>query len=363
MNVATWNALFDVTTDEVNLRNAFIQPLGQTKKTRKYDRTSNGTIAGLNASYDPSIPPIHREIDYGPRCEQSRARRNARGIIAKAEDENLAGTITLSSDVFDGDHTHGASSPTLMSRLDITAGMNCYLKNVTTAKLHVSVVNVSADLTVTLGVDSRARGAAELSAVIARNIESRTNQARQWKRQHLSRVNFRQVEASVDFGVLWNKVSLTGDEWNIVPILAGDAGSVSRVRIQTSSSATKFCVAFFAQNPGKKWLTSKVGNPFDSNSDGESKWTNAGVQNALDRDRTLLAAFGDDAQPGGYHPRSHTNSQNETTDAPITGLMLEDAGFDYHTFHQPFVFMAIYPADDTVLKQQRILWALEESDA
>ncbi len=65
MNVATWNALFDITTDEVNLRNAFRQPLAQKSKTKKFNRTANGTIAGLNPNYDPSVKPIHREIDYG----------------------------------------------------------------------------------------------------------------------------------------------------------------------------------------------------------------------------------------------------------------------------------------------------------
>ncbi len=241
--------------------------------------------------------------------------------------------------------------------------MNCYLKNVTSSLLHVSAVNVSGDLSVTLGVDTRMRGAADLSAVIARNLESRINDARQWKRQHLSRVNFRQVEASVDFGVLFNKVSLDGGAWNAVPILAGDAGSVSRVRIQTTSSATKFCVAFFAQRVGTGFMASKIGDPFDTNANGESKWTNDGIQNLIDRDRSLLAAFGDDAQPGGYHPRSHTKADGTTSDAPITGLLLEDAGFDYHTFRDPFVWMLIYPADDCVLKPQRILWAVEESDA
>lgn len=56
------------------------------------------------------------------------------------------------------------------------------------------------------------------------------------------------------------------------------------------------------------------------------------------RRRWVLAAYGDEAQPGGYHPRHHTAADGSTTDAPITGLLLDDDGFDYHTFRDPFVY-------------------------
>jgi hypothetical protein len=365
MNTATWDALFDLDVTGLNTKNAHIKPLAQRSVVREWFETSNGSRKARNPNFDPSIPRVDRWIDYGSRCQINRARRNAKGLVAKWDDPNWAGTVTLTADVFAGDHTHSGSEtdPTLKSRFDINAGDNCYLKNFGDFLFHVSVVNVSGNGTVVLGVDTRARNAAELGEVIARRIESRAHPARQWKRQHLSSVNSRRYEASIDFGVLFNKVSLTGDEWNIVEILAGEAGSVSRVRIQTTDSQAAFCGAIFAQKPGKKWLTSKVGNPFDQNADGESKWTNAGVQSKIDRDRSLLLAFGDEKQPGGYHPRKHTNDEQETTDAPITGLMLEDAGFDYHTFDDPVVYLAIYPDRDCVLKPQRILWAVEESDA
>jgi hypothetical protein len=51
------------------------------------------------------------------------------------------------------------------------------------------------------------------------------------------------------------------------------------------------------------------------------------------------------------------------TDDPITGLFLEDAGFDYHTFGDPVLYVAIYPDRDTTIPPQRILWETLEGNA
>jgi hypothetical protein len=439
MNTATWDALFDLDVTGLNTKNAHIKPLAQRSVVREWFETSNGSRKARNPNFDPSIPRVDRWIDYGSRCQINRARRNAKGLVAQWDDPNWAGTVTLTADVFAGDHTHSDSEtdPTLKSRFDINAGDNCYLKNFGDFLFHVSVVNVSGNGTVVLGVDTRARNAAELGEVIARRIESRAHLARQWKRQHLSGVNSRRYEASIDFGVLFNKVSLKGNQWNVVEILASEAGSVSRVRIQTTNDEAEFVAALFAQRVGKKYLQSKIGNPFRGTgvsgiyvSDGGSSyesaptvsitggggsgatavahvgttgtvtqivltnrgsgytsaptislsggggsgaqahssitlndpWSTGKIQSVVDRDRALLLAMGDAEQPCGYHPRKHTDA-NGVTDAPITGLVITDAGFDYHTFSDPVVYLAIYPDRDCVLKPQRILWAVEESDS
>lgn len=438
MNTNTWDKLFDLDVTGLNTRNAHINPLAQRSVVKEWFQTSNGSRSSKNPNFDPSVPRVDRAVDYGTRCEINRARRNARGLIAKWDDPNWSGTVTLTSDVFAGDHTHGDVSPTPMSRFDINAGMNFPLKNFGDFLFHVSVVNVSGDGTVVLGVDTRARNAAELGEVIARRIESRIHPARQWKRQHLTGVNVRRVEASIDFGVLFNKVALSGNQWNVIKILAGEAGSVSRVRVQTSNDEAEFVTAVFAQRVSRSYLQSKVGNPFRGTgvsgiyvSDGGSgytsaptvnitggggsgatamahvgttntvteivltnrgsgytsaptisitggggsgadahssitlddPWTSGKIQPIIDRDRALLLAAGDAEQPCGYHPRNHTAADGTLTDAPITGLLLSDASFDYHTFEDPVIYLAIYPDRDCVLKPQRIFWALEESDA
>ena len=368
VNVATWNALFDLDATGYSLLQTFIHPLAQASAVRKWNRTSNGSPASRNPNFDPRVVQVDFAVDHGSSVEKSRARKWSQGVLARAQAKNWNGTITLTSDVFDGDVTAADEDldTKVMSRLDITPGMNLRLRHFDNNTLfHVSIVNVSVDpqggIQVQLGVDTRARDAATLGEVIARNIESREHPARLWKRSHRANVNQRHVEFSEVGGLVNNKVACPGDQWTVIPVIAGQAGTINRVRVQTTDSRAAFVTALFAEKVTPAWLHAHIGDPFDTNSDGESKWTNANIQAKADSARSLLGAWGDADQPCGYHPRRHTGDDGNATDAPITGLMLEDAGFDYHTFGYPVVYLCVWPDRDTHVAPQRVLWEVLDS--
>jgi putative peptidoglycan binding protein len=436
MNPATWDALFDENVTGFSLAQSYIMPLAQKPVVRKWLTTANGSLASRNPAFDPSIPQVDLAVDHGTGVEKARARRYSQGIIHRIGDKNWAGTIVLTSDVFAGDHSHTDVDPTVMSRLDINAGMNLKLRHFDAGTLfHVAIVNVSSDLSVTLGVDTQARDAATLGEVIARRIESRAHPARQWKRQHLAGANVRRVEFSEVGGLVYNKVACPANEWTVFPVIAGQAGSVARVRIQTSDDEAAFCVAITAQRTWPSFWHSKIGNPLDGaalddislnnsgsgytsatvsflggggsgatatatvsgglvtdltltdggtgyvapptviiSGDGSGAkgsasvtlpqpWTSTKVSKLIDSERALLYATGTPDQPAGYHPGSLTNNKGLISGDDVTGLLLDDAGFDYHTFAQPVVYVAIYPDRDTVIKPQRVLWETLESTA
>jgi hypothetical protein len=174
------------------------------------------------------------------------------------------------------------------------------------------------------------------------------------------------VEFSESCGWIWNKIPCAADDWTVIPIPAGQAGYISRIRIETSGGPAVFVAALTAQKVGPSWYRQHIGNPFDTNADGESKWTNASIQRLLDTQRSLLGVWGDDLQPCGYFPRFLTNQRTGEAVSPappVTGVMLEDAGIDYHTFDQPEVYLAIYADRDTVIQPQRILWDLLQNSA
>jgi hypothetical protein len=437
MTPATWRALYDLDATGFSLRNAYVHPLAEATEVRKWWRTSNGSLLHKNPNFDGSVPPVDLYVDHGSGVEKSRARRWSKGVLHRSlNQKNWAGTLTLTADVFAGDYLHGDAA-TLVSRLDIKAGDNIKVRHFDVATLfHVAIVNVSSDLSVTLGVDTRARDAATLGEVIARRIESRSHPARAWLQQHRTDANVTQIQFSEVGGQVFNTVNCPGNQWTVFPVLAGQAGSVARVRVKTSDDEAEFVVAITAQKTTAAFWRSKVGNPFVGTglsgvfvSNGGSgytsapsvsfsggggsgatatahigstgtvtsivltsrgsgytseptvslsggggsgatahtsvtlndPWTNGKVQPLIDNQRALLGAWGDAEQPCGYYPRSHTGSDGQITDAPITGLFLDDGGFDYHTFGQPVVWVAIYPDRDTKIKPQRVLWETLDS--
>jgi hypothetical protein len=246
-----------------------------------------------------------------------------------------------------------------MSRLDAVAGQNVMLRNFDGDTLfHVAVVNVASDLSVQLGIDTQGRDAATLAEVIARNIESRSHPARLWKRQHLGRVNMRQVEFSEVGGWLNNKVVAPANEWTMFEVIAGQAGSVSRVRLQTSADPAEFALVATAQKTTEAFWNSRIAAPLSSNN-----WLSGKVAHLIDTDRALLFAAGTKDQPGGYGPNGQKTAADGTaTGDTLTGLLLDDGGFDFHTFARPVLYFGIFPDRDTVLEPQRVLWPVEATD-
>jgi len=433
VNTATWSALWNVDVTGFTLRTSRVAPLAQTSTVRRWNRGSNGTALSKNPFFDPKVVQVDLAVDHGTSVEKSRARRWSKGVLNRAQNQkNWAGTITLTSDVFAGSHFHSDPTPTPMSRLDIRAGDNVMVRHFDGDTLmHVSIVNVNGDQSVTLGVDCRARDAATLGEVIARNIESRVNPARQWLQSRRTDANARVVEFSEVGGQIFNTIVCPADEWTVFPVLAGQAGSVARVRLHTSNNEAAFALAITARKTSPGSWQHAVGNPLRGTTvadvslhhggsgytsaptvtlsggggsgatatatlsgdkvisleltDGGSGygapptvsfsggggsgaagsafldqfdeiWTTPKLTKLVDDDRALLGAWGTADQPCGYWPRAYTGPGGQATGAPITGLFIDDGGFDYHTFAEPVLWYAIYPDRDTKILPQRTLW-------
>lgn len=432
MDPDTWAALYDIGVTGYSLLDAYVAPLAQSTKVRKWNHTANGSLSERNPNYDPDVIQRDLYVDHGPNVEKSRAIRYSKGVLARAQQSpNWAGTITLTSDVFAGNYAHSDGDPTQMSRLDIDAGTNMILKHFDgNTQFHVSVVNVDSDMSVQLGVDTQARDAATLGQVIARNIESRSHPARQWLRQHRTDANVGQLQFSEVGGIVFNTVDCPANRWTTFEVFCGQAGSVSRVRVQTSDSEAAFALAITAEETTEPYWNGTVDNPLAgapiddvevtnvgsgytsapevvfsggggsgaaatctvfggkiasltvtdhgggygappniSFSGGggsgakaqtsvtlNNKWVNGKLPKLIDDDRALLGAWGDAAQPCGYDPGSFSGRKGQATGDPITGLFLEDAGFDYHTFTDGSLFFAIYPDRDCKIKPQQVLW-------
>lgn len=441
---ATWNAAYDLTVTKMSLRQAWQAPLAQASRVRKGNYTANGSLAGRNPNYDPQAIEVDLSVDHGAGTPKRRARQWSKRKLAQIQNgKNWAGTITLTADVAKGDAT-ATGTITPMSRLDLEAGMNLRVRHFDGNTLfHISGISVSstdsdtAPIEVRCAVDTKARDLLTLGQVIERNRASRINPARQWLRQHRGTdPNHAQVEWSEIGGEIFNKITCPALQWTVFPVVAGQAGTVNRIRIDVSDSPSAFVTAVFAKKVGPKYMHKHLGNPFDvqspvtslkvtnggsgytsaptvtiSGGDGSGatatatitgdkvtgltltsagagynsapdvsfsggggsgasaeatirpgsyKWQSDKIRADIDDKRALLGAWGDESQPCGFAPGVKTDENGPTGD-PVTGLLLDSGGFEYHTFDQPVVYVALFPKTDCHIAPQRIMWPVMEA--
>lgn len=439
VNQRTWESLFDLEDTGLSLRNAHQAPLRQLPAVRKRNFTSNGSVAGFNPNYDPTRIEVDRTVDFG-NTKKSRARKWAKRELERVQTgKNWTGVIELRTDVAKGTHTHGAT-PTQMSRLDLDAGQNILVRNFDGSTLfHVAGVTVNSDLSVRLAVDTKARDLLHVGQIIERNRASRTSPARAWLRERRGTdANHRIVEFSEVGGRVWSTIECDADKWTVFPVIAGQSGSVQRIRVKVTDSKCEFVVAAFAKRVGRAYLADKIGNPFHSatgvqnislnaqgsgytsapkvtlnggggrgakaeatisggkvigvrltqaghgytsapsvsfsggggsgasasatlRQTGNDRWASDRIADLIDRERILLGAWGDEEQPGGYFGGSKTNEDGERSNDPLTGVLLDDGGFDYHTFGQPVIWMAVYPKQACKIEPQRVMWPVLEA--
>lgn len=272
VNAATWDALYDVGTTDLSLRQAYVAPMAELDETRKWDRTSNGSKAGMNPDYNPERTPVDLTMEnFG---DKKRARRYLKRHLSRIHSgKNWVGTITLATDVVTGDHSHVDNAPEgIMSRLDLDAGMNVKLRHFDGAtKFHVSGINVDSDLTVRLAVDTKARDLLTLGQILERNAASRVSPARQWLREHRTRGPNQQI---VEFlseigGKVWTPIHCEPG-WNVFPVPAGQSGTIAQIGLEVVASRCEYVLAASAFETTPAWWDHKVGNPFDNDTNVQS---------------------------------------------------------------------------------------------
>lgn len=224
---------------------------------------------------------------------------------------------------------------------------------------HVSAITVTGTaqgFEARLAVDTKARDALTLAQIVERNRATRTWPARSWlNERRRTGANQQAIQWTEIGGLLDTKVTLSPNTWNVFPVVVGQSGSVAAIRVKVEDSACEFVVGITAKRTSRAWWVDKVGNPFSGN-----RWESEKVRAQIEDTRVLLAAYGDNEQPGGYYPGKKTGDDGEATGDSLTGVLYDASGFDYWTFDQPVLWVAVYPKETCVIKPQRILWPNNE---
>jgi hypothetical protein len=360
MTLAAWKRLFNVDYTGYSINGARIAPLAADPRVEEFLYTSNGSVAGRNPDYDPTILRVERTIDFGSGITKSAMIAYAQGILARSSSlKNWVGTIRLNgAGVFTGSHDSGTglTEADLMPYRDIRPGMNVWVPYFDGGTLfHVAGVDVD-DAGATLTVDTQARDLVEVRQIMERDRDSRRDPRRDWFASNRTRkLSSAMIACDEGFGWIDRKVALEGGKWNVIPVIAGQQGQVNRVDIRLTNDPAEFAVAAFSRQMTRKRLAHKIGNPLTTGD--ESVWETSDIQDWFD-DRILLYATGDGKQPCGYGKRRKRDDAGNLTGAPLTGRLLDDSPWPYicaaHT--AVIVYVAIYPDRDCTLKRGRILY-------
>jgi len=206
---------------------------------------------------------------------------------------------------------------------------------------------------VSLTVDTRARDSLKVWEVLARNKESRVSPARQWINSYRS--STLTVDSHTEWdeigGVLDAGVKCKGGKWTVFPVVAGQEGTIARLRVITEP-AREFAVAVFGHRIYPARLSGISANPLTK--EGRKAWSSQAAQNTLDK-HLLLYVAGTEEQPLGYWPGTKKGDDGATGD-PLTGKWRDDASFGYRTFATPVLWVAMYVVNDTTIKPGRIMW-------
>lgn len=357
MNVKTWRRLFDLAATGYSTRRARILPAAQTPETKRWRRTASGSVVGKNKKYDPRILKVDRTVDFGATWTREQGDDFAESILS--DGPQWVGSLTLESGaVIRGAHVPGVeiTPEDLMPTRDIRPGMNVWIPHFAGGTLfHVSGVSVSNEgRTVTLVVDTKARDAMAAWSVIQRNRDNRNTPHRSFMQQHRKSMG----AADNEFDEVGGKVERTRLEagWNVIPVVAKQAGTINRTNIQLSAN-TEFAVAVFGRRTSRKRLRKLNPNPLTPA--GTKLWRDPVVRKSLDEVYHVMYVAGGDEEPCGYSPAKKSDNKG------LTGRWMDDASWPFYSFTGQndagsVLWLAIYVSVDCYLQGGRVFWPITE---
>lgn len=365
MTTAAWDALYDTGVTGFSTRGAKILPMVEKSRFRAWNRSPSGAILGRNPAYDADAIAIGVLKDAGPGVDRPALMAHLRAERARTSGPNLIGSLAVQGGLWAGDHTHGTAG-TVTPPQALKPG-NIRLANIDGGVLvHAAYVTHPEDeaTAVTIGIDTQWRNAPALATLMQRDAEARANPALRWLREHRSSglVKDRTVEWDEYGGELDEPWTLPANAWTVVPVVAGESGTVQILDL-TLTPVAEFAVAVFARRVRGRALDRLIGDPFVNDADGDPKWMRTALQDKLRREWLCVYVAGTLAQPCGYWPKKRTNAAGNVTSAPLTGRWRVDDGFDYHTGYgsagepgEPVLWMAIRPRVAAKISPGRVMW-------
>jgi hypothetical protein len=362
-----WDALWDLASLGYTLDDAREYPMAQDPRTRKWNRSANGSRIELNPDYDQTYVPNDIFIDASGPFKKTQIRDFAESKLAPA-DGVWTGTLTLRSGLWVGDIAPGdtVNAGLVADRRDVLPNTKVRIPWFGGAEagivVYVSGCDHGPDESQLL-VSTLPQTTMEVWQAIERRREAKSNPGRAWSGHvRASQLrNDRDRQWDTTGGRIGNDVDLV-EGWNEVEVPVGQAGIVKIVHTQLATPAEY--VVMLTQRPvdvddlnGNTYTGTPLVDPRPTT----RPWNEQ--ETVLDwlTGRGLLDAWGTPKQPCGYNPSLKTD-ENGDTDATLTGEFKETAGLNYETHVEPVLYLYIWVGASNTLKKGRILYKQDTRD-
>ncbi|MCW2545367.1 MAG: peptidoglycan-binding protein [Frankiales bacterium] len=337
VNANTWATIFGVGSNVGSTAGAFQAPLVLIPLVDPYLWDVRGRKLGPNPAYNPNVPRIERYESMGEGIDLATGKLSARRELARTSVHKQFGTLVLTGD------------PNEMSRHEIRAGMNFLLQghHGSDRMLHIAGASVdwlSDKQPVTLTVDELNRDLLTLQQLIGRNRESATDPTRRPSSQR------RRSREITDTLTPWDgeagagripRHAVTAGQWLVLKIPAGQAGTVTEIRMLSSGPNSEYVLAVFGQPVTSAQLHHYVPDPLSADRPFDDSF------DRLRDDLWMAAAWGGSSNPVGYSPKAKGDS-----DAVLNGRLIDDGGFSYETAVPGWLWVAEYVATSCYLEGQ-----------
>lgn len=355
VNPKTWRSLYDQDATGYSLNWSHIDPAAQKSYTRRWYRTGSGAVRKKNPNYDPTQLKVDINIDVGSGYTRGQIRDFAE--VELRPEDNWLGSVDSKLAVVRGEHNPGeeVTPADVMSLREVKPGMNLWAPLWDGGTLfHVSGASVGDQgRSVSLVLDTQFRDTTKVWQIIQRNFETRQNPSRMWIDSHRrsQMTNDTMITWDEIGGVLDGSIKLKAESWTVFPVLAGQEGTIQRLKIRTNPNA-EFCTAMFGYKINPKKLERLIGNPLTK--EGALNWQDPVILNRLDEENILIYIAGNQEAPCGYYPYDKQDGGTRT------GVWEDDSGIAYRTFKHPMLYVAVWSDRECVVPAGRILWPQQE---
>ncbi len=370
VNLATWRALYDVDITQQSLGWAHVEPMAQTSRVREWRRSGTGGILGPNPGYDKTVRKRDRNIEFPAGLTRKQQFEFSKAELVEASVENWYGTATFHTGaLLRGEVAIGATitDADVMAATEALPGHNLWVPNFMGGTLfHISAAQVAENGIVTATIDTRFRDAMEVWEIMDRNKQAKLDPTRRANQQHRSSTIVKDSigEWYEHGGILGHDIRLNPG-WNVFQVNAAMEGTIARLRLAVQTvtidgetitlQGHEFALAVFGREITAARLAQIVPAPLTA--DGKKNWRRKATRDQL-KTHWILASFGTDEEPCGY------GEDLKSDDAPLTGLIDEDAGFPYRSESRTKLYVAVYvreAAEDATIQAGRIMWPQLES--
>jgi hypothetical protein len=362
-----WDALWDLASLGYTLDDAREYPMVQDPRTRKWNRSANGSRIEENPDYDQTYVPNDIFFDASGPFTKTQIRDFATSKLV-GTDGVWTGTITLRSGLWVGDVAPGdaVSSALVADRRDVLPNARIRIPwfggDEAGIVVYVSGCDHGPDQSQLL-VSTAPTTTMETWQAIERRREAKSNPGRAWSGHvRASQVrNDRDRQWDTTGGRIGNDVDLVSG-WNEIQVPVGQAGIVQIVHTQLETPAEY--ALMITRRPvdvddlnGNTHTATPLVDPRPAN---RPWWEQTTVVDWLNG-RGLLDAWGTPKQPCGYDPSLKTDENGDTA-APLTGEFKETAGLNYETHVEPVLYLYIWVGSANTLKKGRIPYKQDTRD-